>query len=65
MKLKHYSFTVEVGNDDIIELLDENGKRYTFTISHPGFVRFANNVRVIAMDSTNRIDFLKEEYREN
>jgi len=65
MKIKHYSFTVKEGEDDIMRLKDETGKVHVFLMSHVGFVRFALNMNKISFDSTVRLDFLKEEGREN
>jgi len=65
MKIKHYSFTVIDGKDDIMRLKDETGKVHVFSMSHVGFVRFALNMTKISFDSTVRLDFLKEEGREN
>lgn len=65
MEIKHYSFTVKEGEEDIMRLKDETGKVHVFSMSHVGFVRFALNMNKISFDSTNRLDFLKEEGREN
>jgi len=65
MKIKHYSFAVKEGEADIMRLKDETGKVHVFSMSHVGFVRFAQNLGKIALHSTNRLDFLKEEGREN
>jgi len=65
MTIKHYSFTVKEGEDDIMRLKDETGKVYVFSMSHVRFVRFALNMNKISFDSTDRLDFLKEEGRQN
>jgi len=48
-----------------MRLKDETGKVHVFSMSHVGFVRFALNMNKISFDSTCRLDFLKEEGREN
>jgi len=65
MKIKHYSFTVKEGEDDLMRLHDETGEVHVFSMPHKAFVRFAQNMNKISFDSTNRLDFLKEEGREN
>jgi len=65
MKITHYSFTVKEGKDDFMRLRDAAGKVHTFSMSHVAFVRFADNMVKIAIDSTNRLDYLQEEGREN
>ncbi len=65
IKVVHYSFSVKTGEPDIIRLKDSGGKTYEFSMSHPGFVRFAINVNVIARESTPLLDFLEAECREN
>ena len=67
MKLKEYDFEVgdpeeDGDNDDgdIIRIRDDKGRTYKFTMYHPAFVRFANNITMMAMESTDREDFLLE-----
>ena len=67
MKMENYGFTVddEDGDGDVIRIRDDKGRTYNFTMSHPAFVRFAQNITTMAIETTNREDFLIEEGREN
>jgi len=65
MKMKKYGFEVVDGEDDVLRIMDDKGRTYKFTMSHPAFVHFAQNITAMVIESTNREDFLLEEGREN
>jgi len=64
--IKDYSFeTVEEGNSDIVKLRDEAGKVHVFSMSHHKLVRYSQDLSAFVLQATNRLDFLREEGREN
>jgi hypothetical protein len=66
MKLKDYLFVTGDGESpDTVSLRDEAGKVHVFSISHSRFVRFSQDMAAFVLESTNRLDFLREEGRES
>ena len=67
MKIKDYLFLTGDGESkpDTISLRDEAGKVHVFSISHSRLVRLSQDMTAFILESTNRLDFLREEGREN
>jgi len=67
MTITDYSFTTEAEKDqgDIIRLRDGTGQIHVFSMCHARIVRFSQDLSAFVLESTNRLDFLKEEGRKN
>jgi len=67
MTLKDYIFLTGDGESqpDTVSLRDEAGKVYVFSMSHSRLVRLSQDISSFTLHSTNRLDFLREEGREN
>ena len=67
MKIKDYLFVTGDGESkpDTISLHDEAGEVHVFEMSHRRLVRLSQDLSAFAFQSTIRLDFLREEGREN